>query len=153
MDGARRESSGYYVEELGIGLVRLAGGVTLDIVEAWALHLGSFEGSSILGSAGGIRLEPFSYHATLSDLEMNASFELDRADWRRHQIRKNEDAYDSPPRHWIAALRGRVPLLPTAETALKTMLISEGIYLSDSLGRELTAAEVEDLSESTALRV
>ena len=43
--------------------------------------------------------------------------------------------------------------LPTAELALNTMLISEGIYLSDRLGREVTAEEVRELSESTALRL
>src|SRR5579871_3843741 len=39
MDAARQESSGYSVEELGLGFVRFAGDLTLDIIEAWALHL------------------------------------------------------------------------------------------------------------------
>ena len=46
-----------------------------------------------------------------------------------------------------------MPLLPTAELALNTMLISEGIYLSDQLGREVTAEEVETLSISTAVKL
>ena len=46
-----------------------------------------------------------------------------------------------------------MPLLPTAELALQTMLISEGIYLSDRLSREVTAAEVAAESRSTALDV
>lgn len=153
MDEARRASSGYSVEELGTGFVKMAGGVTLDIIESWAIHLGGFEGSSIVGSQGGIRLDPFSFHTTLADMEMNASFELDSVDWRWHQLRENEDAYDSPQAHWIAALQGRVELLPTAETALATMLISEGIYLSDRLGREVTRDEVLEHSVSTALKV
>jgi hypothetical protein len=33
------------------------------------------------------------------------------------------------------------------------MLISEGIYLSDKLGREVTAEEVEKNSKSTALKL
>ena len=37
--------------------------------------------------------------------------------------------------------------------ALNTMLISEGIYLSDRLGREVTAEEVRETSQSTALEV
>jgi len=53
----------------------------------------------------------------------------------------------------VAALQGRVPLLPTAEIALNTMLISEGIYLSEKLGREVTAQEVARLSKSTAVKV
>jgi predicted dehydrogenase len=63
------------------------------------------------------------------------------------------DAYDSPQAHWIAALQGRVPLLPTAEIALNTMLISEGIYLSEKLGREVTPDEIRQHSVSTAIQV
>lgn len=153
MDAGRRASSGYDVEELGMGFVRCEGGVTLDIIEAWAIHLNAFEGSCIVGSEGGIRLNPFSFHTTLSDVELNATFELDSADTRWHRLNENESAYDSPQHHWIAALQGRVPLLPTAEIALQTMLISEGIYLSDRLGREVTAEEIEAASQSKALKI
>ena len=44
-------------------------------------------------------------------------------------------------------------LLPTAEIALNTMLISEGIYLSDKLAREVTPDEVREHSVSTAVKV
>jgi len=153
MDEGRRKASGYNVEELGLGLVRFEGGLTLDIIESWAVHLNPFEGSYILGSKGGIRLYPFSFHTTFGDMDMDATFNLDAADWRWHQLRENENAYDSPQHHWVAALRGFVQLLPTAQVALQTMLISEGIYLSDTLGREVTAEEVEKNSKSTALKL
>ncbi|OPZ25102.1 MAG: putative oxidoreductase YcjS [Lentisphaerae bacterium ADurb.BinA184] len=153
MDTARREKSGFNVEELGLGLVRFAGGVTLDIIESWSINLNAFEGSCIVGSKGGIRLSPFSYHTTVNDMDMDSTFDLNYADWRWHQLRENQDAYDSPQHHWIAALQGRVPLLPTAEVALQTMLVSEGIYLSDKLGREVTADEVAAQSVSTAIRL
>ena len=84
---------------------------------------------------------------------MNASFEIGSADSRWHSLNPLESAYDSSQHHWIAALQGLVPLLPTAEIALKTMLISEGIYLSDRLGREVTAAEVSKASVSTAIKL
>ncbi|QHW29782.1 Gfo/Idh/MocA family oxidoreductase [Paenibacillus rhizovicinus] len=151
MDEARKELSGYNVEELGLGFVRFEDGLTLDIIEAWAVQLGSLEGSSIVGSEGGVRLNPFSYHATLCDLDMNATFDLGAMSFRHHQLRENEHAYDSSQHHWAAVLQGRVPLLPTAEIALQTMLISEGIYISDRLGREVTAEEVLAFSESKAI--
>lgn len=151
MDAARRESSGYNVEELGLGFVKFAGDLTLDLIESWAIHLGGFEGSSIVGSQGGIRLDPFSFHTTLSDVEMNATFELDSVDWRWHQLDPTQAYYDSPQKHWVAALRGDCALIPTDEIALDTMLISEGIYLSDRLGREVTSEEVEQHSTSTAV--
>ncbi|HEY3282487.1 MAG TPA: Gfo/Idh/MocA family oxidoreductase [Armatimonadota bacterium] len=151
MDVRRRESSGFSVEELGTGYVKFAGGATLDILESWSIHLNAFEGSSIVGSRGGLRLEPFSFHRDLGDMETNTTFELDSIDWRRHQLRPDQDAYDSSQRHWVAALQGRVSLLPSAEVALQTMLVSEGIYLSDRLGREVSAEEVLDMSASSAV--
>lgn len=151
MDATRRAKSGYDVEEMGVGLVRYADGATMDIIESWAIHLNPFEGSSVAGSMGGIRLNPFSYHTTLCDVPMDAAFLLEDAEFRWHSLRETEDAYDSAQHHWIAALQGRVPLLPTADIALQTMLISEGIRLSHDLGREVTADEVEKMSTSTAL--
>lgn len=151
MDAGRRASSGYDVEELGVGFVRCAGGLTIDLIEAWAIHLDGFEGGSIVGAAGGVRLRPFSFHTTVSDMEMNATFEIESADLRWHRLNEDQDAYDSSQRHWIAALQGRVELLPTAATALATMLISEGIYLSDRLGREVSRDEVLEHSKSTAV--
>ena len=150
IDAKRRAASGYDVEELGAGFVRFDDGVTLDVIESWAIHLDKFEGSCIVGSRGGIRLEPFSFHSVERDMEMDATFNIDAADWRWHQFNENESAYDSSQHHWIAALRGQVELMPTAEVALQTMLISEGIYLSDQLGREVTAEEVATHSQPTA---
>ncbi|MBX7254867.1 MAG: Gfo/Idh/MocA family oxidoreductase [Candidatus Hydrogenedentes bacterium] len=153
IDPVRAAKSGYNVEELGLGLVRFEGGVTLDIIESWAIHLNAFEGSSIVGSKGGIRLDPFSFHTTLSDVVIDSTFSLEEDEFRWHALHETEDAYDSPQHHWVSALQGRVPLLPTAEIALQTMQISEGIRLSHELGREVTADEIEALSKSTALKV
>ncbi|WP_145950162.1 Gfo/Idh/MocA family protein [Paenibacillus sp. Y412MC10] len=155
MPAERRDQSGFDVEELAVGLVRLKGGITLDLIEAWSVHMGGFEGGSIMGSQGGIRLptevssgtfQPFSYHSTVCDIDMDALVDLEKMDLRWHRLREHESAYDSSQHHWIASLRGQVPLLPTADIALRTMLISEGIYLSDQLGREVSAYETAELS-------
>ncbi|HEX6972681.1 MAG TPA: Gfo/Idh/MocA family oxidoreductase [Limnochordia bacterium] len=153
MDAARRAQSGFDVEELAVGLVTCQGGLTIDIIEAWAIHLNPFEGSYIVGSQGGIRLEPFSYHFLQDDMDVDVTINVDAADRRWHMLNEDESAYDSSQHHWIAALQGRVPLLPTADVALQTMLVSEGIYLSDRLGREVTADEVREMSRSTAVKV
>ncbi|HUV08564.1 MAG TPA: hypothetical protein VMX75_12590 [Spirochaetia bacterium] len=42
-----------------------------------------------MGSNGGIRLDPFSYHTNLCDLEMDGTFALDRMEYRRHQLLPN----------------------------------------------------------------
>lgn len=153
MDEGRRQKSGYNVEELGLGFVKLSDGLSLDIIEAWAINLDKLDGSTIVGSKGGIRLDPFGYFSSVGDLDLNANADMGGFDWRLHSLRENADAYDSAQQHWAAALQGRVALLPTAELALNTMLISEGIYQSSKFGREVTAEEVESLSISTAVKL
>ncbi len=153
MDPRRREISGYNVEELGMGFVRLEGEITLDILESWAIHLDGFDGSFVVGSQGGVRLEPFGYFHSQGDLSFNSTADLGEFNYRLHNVLEQGDIYDSAQHHWVAALQGRVDLLPTAELALNTMLISEGIYLSNQLGREVTAEEVRDASKSSAIQV
>jgi len=153
MDEARRASSGYGVEELGLGFVRLQDGITLDVVEAWAIHLDGLGGSYVVGSEAGVRLDPFGFFHNIGHLSLDATVNLDAFDYRLHNVQGDGDVYDSAQHHWVAALQGRVTLLPTAELALKTMLISEGIYLSSRLGREVTAKEVREASVSTAVEL
>jgi predicted dehydrogenase len=151
MDERRRAASGYDVEELAVGFVRLAGGVTLDVAEAWAAHMDGFGGSMLLGTRGGIRLQPFSFFKSYGHLDVDASVDLERARFRFDHVRGDAGVYASSQAHWIAALQGRVDLLPTADLALRTMLVTEGMYLSAKLGREVTAEEVASESKSTAL--
>ena len=112
-----------------------------------------FEGSYVVGSQGGVRLEPFGYFSSSGDLSFSSTVDLGEFNYRLHNVREQGDIYESPQHHWIAALQGRVELLPTAELALNTMLISEGIYLSSKLGREVTSDEVREFSKSTSIEV
>ena len=149
----RRKGGKYDVEELGVGLARLEGGVTFFIEEAWAIHLGGTDGSKIAGSKGGVTLSPFAFHSTVSDMELSATADLGGAEFRWGKCSPHSDAYKSSQDHWAAALRGEVPLLATAEIGLATMLISEGIYLSQKLGREVTPDDVMKHSVSTAMKL
>ena len=54
----------------------------------------------------------------MSDVEMDATLDVAGADWRWRQLHEGQTAYDSPQFHWVAALRGQVALLPTAEIDL-----------------------------------
>ena len=147
----RRASGGYDVEELGVGFVRLAGGVSFFIEEAWAINLKGTDGSKLAGSRGGLTLKPLTYHTTIADIEIDAAVDVDGADARWHSCLEDYDGFDSPQRHWIAGLQGRVEMIDTAALGLSMMLIAEGIYLSQRLGREVTPAEVDEASVSTAV--
>ena len=153
MDASRRKASGYDVEELGLGFIRMEGGLTLNLIEAWAIHLGSLGGSSILGNKGGLCLDPFGFFQNLGDLVLDTKVDLPAFVQRTHNLRTGSGMGESPQAHWVAALQGRVELLPTAELALNAMLISEAIYLSGQLGRDVTAEEVIQTSVSTAVPV
>ena len=148
----RRRESGYDVEELGLGFVRLAPRVSFFIEEAWAIHLGGTDGLKLVGSKGGLTLNPFTFHTTIADMETNAPFDLGTADTRWHRCIENYDGFDSPQHHWIAVLQGRVEMIDTALLGLSMMKIAEGIYLSQKLGREVTPEEVEKASVSTAMK-
>jgi predicted dehydrogenase len=147
----RRAFSNFSVEEMGLGWVRLAGGISMDIEESWAMHHDGSESPKVCGSKGGVKLSPFSYFSSLCDMPMTSTFDLQPSDTRWHACFPETDAYDNAQAHWVAALKGRVDLMPCAEIALNTMLISEGIFLSSKLGREVTAEEVKDKSISLAI--
>jgi predicted dehydrogenase len=100
-----------------------------------------------------VRLEPFGFFKNVGDLNLNSTVDLSGASFRWTNVHGRGDDFKSAQHHWIAALQGRVPLLPTAELALNTMLIQEGIYLSNDLRREVTADEVREASKSTALDI
>jgi predicted dehydrogenase len=151
MDAERRQISGFNVDELGVGFVKFENNLTMDIIESWAIHAGPFGGSAVCGSEGGINLSPFTYYTGHSDMTFTATPDMGGDEYRNHQLHPEMAAFDSSQAHWAAALRGDVQLLPTCQIALNTMLVSEGIFLSGQLGREVTADEIVELSLSNAL--
>ena len=153
MDAARKAASHFDVEEVATGLVNLEKNIALSLIEAWAMHLDQLEGSYLTGTQGGIRLKPFGLFRSLGDLDINSSADLSAFDFRFKHVRSGSDVFAGPQQHFIAALQGKTSLIPTAEIALNTMLISEGIYLSEKLGREVTADEVVAGSVSSAQAV
>lgn len=124
----------------------------MDIEVSWAQHYGDGESSKVLGSKGGVRLEPLGFFSTVADMEMDGTFNLKGAEFRIGSTDPTYEAYSGPQRHWVAIQQGRVPGIDTAGIALNTALLSEGIYLSQQLGREVTPAEVVERSVSTSFR-
>lgn len=151
MDPGRREISGFNVEELGIGLATYENGLSMDILEAWAIHGRPFPSSILCGSEAGISLEPLTIHSRENNIETDTTVDLGQMDYLDHTVYAADAHYDNSQQHWIHALLGKCELLPTAKIALETQRVQEGIYFSQKLGREVTADEIETLSESKAL--
>lgn len=142
------------VEELATGMAYFEGGLTMTISSSWAINLDPFSPSYIVGTKGGIRVDPFSFHRTIADIDFDMSANLEAVE-RRHKLMTPEAALDmsSSQHHWSAALHGRAELLPTAELALNTMLLQQGVYLADERNGEVTAEEIVANSRSTAASV
>ena len=153
MDEGRRLESGYNVEELGVGFANYKGGLSMDILEDWAVHGRPFPSSIIMGSEAGISLEPLVIHSRKHDLETDTTIDLGEMDYLEHTVYADGAHYDNSQQHWIHALLGKCELLPTAKIALETQRVQEGIYFSEMLGREVTAEEIETMSVSKALEI
>jgi hypothetical protein len=153
MDEGRRAISGYNVEELGVGLATYKGGLSMDILESWAIHGKPFPSSVICGSEAGMSLSPLTIHSRKYNVETDTTVDLSEMDYLDHTVYADGAHYDNSQQHWVHALLGKCDLLPTAKIALETQRVQEGIYFSERLGREVTADEIEELSESKALEI
>mgnify|MGYP006276361125 CR=1 FL=1 len=154
LDGIPERKAKMDVEEFATGMVFFEGGLSMAIVSAWAINLDPFSASYIVGSNGGVRVDPFSFHKNIADIDFDMTANLGAVSRRRSLLTPElHRDLSSSQGHWSAALHGRVELLPTAELALNTMLIQQGIYLSSELGREIKAEEVEANSTSTAASI
>jgi predicted dehydrogenase len=153
VDEKRRAESGFDVEELGTGYAVYENNISLDVIESWAIHMGGVGRTMIAGNKGGIMFDPLSYHTITEDMQVDQTIDLGSMNYRNHNVHTENAMYDSSQVHWINALQGRCPLLPTDKIALETALLQEGIFLSSSLGRELTADEVMKLTKSTAIEI
>lgn len=148
MDEARRQKSGYDVEEFGCGFVRLSDDMTLEIAESWAIHLSNMGTSYLVGDMGGLQFDPFSFHTTHCDIEFDCTADITEINNRWLSTNQNEWAYASSQNHLIAVLRDEIKPLDTAELALRTMLIQEGLQISDQEKREITVDEVAARSKT-----
>jgi predicted dehydrogenase len=153
MDEGRRRESGYNVEEIGVGLATYRGGLSMDILESWAVHGRPFPSSVMMGSEAGISLSPLVIHSRKYNLETDTTVDLGEMDYLAHTVYADSAHYDNSQQHWIHALLGKCELLPTAKIALETQRVQEGIYFSERLGREVTSEEIESLTESKALEI
>jgi len=152
----RLDESGYDVEDSGVGMAHLADGSVLELRAAWHMYLPD-RPSVVAGSQGGLQLDPFEFYTTTGDYEATVSLDLD--EYERRQGLIAGDGYEPADTgdqfaHWIDTLEGDVDdPIDTGALALNSMRIMEGIYLSQEAGRELTAEEIAEKSESTAVEL
>ena len=151
----RLDESGYNVEDVGLGMAHLEDDSVLSVRAAWHMYLPD-DPSAIVGTKGGIELDPFQFYTTTSDYEATVSVDIEEFE-RRQTLLESDSGYEMERsagqfHHWIDTICGTADnVIPTAELALNSMLVMEGIYLAQEEGRELTADEIASRSESTAI--
>ena len=115
-----------------------------------------------MGTKGGLRLpyqleyqdQVLKYMNLVNGQTTEAEIRFDENEEINRTIDPNLFYNVNDQAHWIAYLSGQIPeRIDTAWLALQTMLVSEGIFLSGKLGREVTVDEIEAMSESNAIRV
>lgn len=170
----------YEVEDLGVGLARFKGGISLDIYEDWAMHMDDVGASFVAGSMGGLKL--IDVDCTGGELAKEAGGIVGGGDVQkptlefhgyedgqmvektidcqlngRKEVQANPSIalYNDNQVHWTAYLRGDLDdttRIDSPYLAMQTALLSEGIFISSELGRSVTADEIKDISKSTAVR-
>ena len=165
----------YEVEDLGVGIARFENGLSLDFYQDWALHMDEIGNNIIAGSLGGLKLinvdayggrlaNPDVYRKQHPELEffgfedgLTVDKKLNCAmnEFPEQQINPDIMWFDNNQAQWAAYLRGDLTDETRINTPLinmNTMLLLEGIVLSNKLGRSVTAEEIDALTESTAVR-
>lgn len=173
LDGRKFE-----VEDLGVGLAKYKGGITMDIIESWALNIDSIGETFIAGSKGGLKIKNVDAHGGPLAIMPNSEFgppadpeltfhgsqagkqvDIDLQVAVNSRIENNAEPsisiYNDNQLHWLAYLKGELndnTRYDTPWLAMQTLLVSEGIFLSQQLGRSVTADEIASMSKSTAVR-
>jgi predicted dehydrogenase len=154
LDMDKERAKEYDVEEFATGTVYFEGGLTLDIVSSWAINLDRFAPSYIAGSQGGLKVDPFKFFKNIAQIDFDMETDLGSIAGRRRLMTPQLFTdMSSSQHHWAAVLHGRMDLLPTADLALNTMLIQQGIYLSSDRNSEVSAEEIKKASASTAVKL
>jgi len=157
MDESRRVESGYDVEELCVGMVMFENGLSMSIQECWAIHGSQFPNSSLHGSKGGLQFSDtftgkhVTYFRIADGYPADAPIDVTGEQFRQKNLDPSYTHYSNSQNHWIGVLRGECEPIDTAHIGLQTMLISEGLYLSGELNREILTDEIPSLSKSNAV--
>lgn len=161
--GKPASAAGMEVEELGVGFATYENGLTLDIIESWAIHTDEFGPAFLVGDKGGLKLTQdqamgrsvpgLKFFTTKDGSNVDIDLKVGENSMMAGFHEPDARFLENDQACWIAYLSGQISKrYDTAWLALQTMLVSEGIFLSGELNREVTAEEIEALSQSTAVR-
>ena len=173
------------VEDLGVGLARFKGGISMDIYEDWAMHMDDIGPTFIAGTNGALKfVDVDSTGGPMAvpeggQITGGGNLQLPRLVWygvddegklfetkidcaigditgmQELALNPEMEMYNDNQLQWYSYLRG----ILTDETridspyiAMQTAFLSEGVVLSNELGRSVTAEEIKKMAKSIAIR-
>lgn len=168
----------YEVEEMAVGMAKFKNHVSLEMTEAWATNMEDVGKSFITGTKGALQfwnvdtvggvwgfggsyrgMPPFcqpqmhfigAEDGTRTDTNL-MPFENEQSELLLHP---EMAAFNDNQLHWYQYLTGQLSekeRYNTPEIAAQAALIAEGLFLSDELGRSVSAEEIAAMSKSTSL--
>jgi len=120
------------VEDLAAGFIRLQGGATVAFKTSWAANIPEGTGQTmILGTEGGLTLEPLTLATNLGSYQVNVSPITPAA-------RKVDfSGHWEETEHFVNAIRGKEELLVKREEVLNVIRTLDALYQSGAEGREV----------------
>ncbi len=173
------------VEDLGVGLARFKGGISMDIYEDWAIHMDEIGPTFIAGTNGALKfIDVDSTGGPMAVPEGGkimggGDVQVPRLVWMgtdeagrlfetkidcginditgQQELLMNPRMalYNDNQLHWYSYLRGDLTdetRIDSPYIAMQTAFLSEGVVLSNELGRSVTADEIKAMAKSIAIR-
>jgi predicted dehydrogenase len=123
----------FNVEDMAAGFIRLAGGATVAFKTSWAANVPqNVGGTMILGTEGGLVLDPLTLVTNLGSYPVNVAPQVPagrKVDFSGHW----EEA-----EHFVQVIRGEADLLVKREEVLNVIRTLDALYQSASEGREVS---------------
>ena len=174
------DPKGFGVEDFGVCLAKFKDGLTMQIQASSAANINDQMKTYILGSKGGLEIigadttgGPFARAANADAAALSMGnpsltfygnamggevFGVDLNVWNRGReearIHPEISLYDDNQVHWIAYKTGILndeTRYNTPEIAKNMLLVTDGLFLSSELGREVTVDEIKAMTKPMAL--
>jgi len=126
------QEADYDVEDMAAGFIRLAGGITVAFKTSWAANVPKNHGGTmILGTDGGLVMEPLTLVANMGSYQVNVEAQVPDDEHGPFSGHWGETA------HLVEVIRGRAEPIVKKEEVLNVMRTLDALYQSGTEGREI----------------
>jgi len=134
-----READRFEVEDFGVALVRLEGGVVLNFKIAWAMHMDSLGATMFLGTDGGLKVTSPNgvWDGGVASITLYRDLLGQQTETVIPVRPHNVDRFLEKVRDFVEAIRGGRPAPIPGEVIVRNQAIIDGVLRSAASGREV----------------